>query len=96
MEEIIYFNDLFDYYGCLLTDKQQEYFQKYYFENLTMQEIADQYKISKNAIAKQLDLIKEKLVIYESKLFLLKRKEKINKLIDHLDPKLIEEINNLI
>lgn len=96
MEEIIYFNNLFDYYGELLTLKQQEYFQKYYFENLTMQEIADQFNVSKNAISKQLDLIKEKLVNYESKLNLLKKKEELNIIIDNLDVKVKEKINDLI
>ena len=41
-------NILFDYYGELLTDKQQEIFKDYYFDNLTMQEIADNNEVSKN------------------------------------------------
>ena len=33
MDEVVYLNDLFDIYGELLTDKQQDYFRDYYFDN---------------------------------------------------------------
>ena len=31
MKDFVYLNDLFDLYGCLLTDKQQLYFKDYYY-----------------------------------------------------------------
>ena len=40
MEEREYILSLYDYYGNLLTNKQQKYFEEYYFENFTMDEIA--------------------------------------------------------
>lgn len=96
MEEILYLNNLYDYYGSLLTVKQQLYFQKYYFENLTMQEIADQYQISKNAVSKQIDLIKERLFYYESNLKLYYKKQQINKLLGQFDQNIIDKINDLL
>ena len=36
MEERDYFISLFEYYGKLLTYKQQKYFIDYYYDNLTM------------------------------------------------------------
>ena len=57
---------LFDYYGDLLTDKQQEFFEDYYFSNLTLQEIADNNDISRNAVHNTLNVINEKLEYYES------------------------------
>ena len=39
--------ELYDYYQGLLTDKQREYFEDYYFENYTIQEIADNNEVSK-------------------------------------------------
>ena len=57
---------LFDYYGDLLTDKQQDFFEDYYFSNLTLQEIADNNNISRNAVHKTLNVINEKLEYYES------------------------------
>ena len=46
----IYYVELFDYYGDLFTDKQKEYFIDYYFNNLTLQEIAENNNISKSDI----------------------------------------------
>ena len=33
MEEYVYYNELYDLYGDLLTDKQKKYFEDYYFSN---------------------------------------------------------------
>ena len=68
MKKEIYYNNLFDYYGKLLTEKQQEYFKYYYFDNLSLSEIADNLNLSRNAIHKQLKLIEEKLEFYDNKL----------------------------
>lgn len=38
---------LFDFYGELLTDKQREYFDLHYNEDLSLSEIADQTGISR-------------------------------------------------
>ena len=81
MEEIIYYSDLFDYYKGLLTKTQQDYFIDYYFNNLTQEEIADNYHVSKNAISKTLKEVKEKLDYYEEILALYKNKEKIKELL---------------
>ena len=35
MEDIVYYNELYDLYGELLTDKQRKYFEDYYFYNLS-------------------------------------------------------------
>ena len=57
MEEREYIISLYDYYGDLLTEKQQQYFEEYYFENLTMDEISENDSVSKNAVSKQLIII---------------------------------------
>ncbi len=88
MEERVYIISLYDYYGKLLTDKQQKYFEDYYFDNLTMEEIAENDDISKNAVSKQLISIKEKLNYYELILKLSSNKENIEKILkdtDYLD-----------
>ena len=81
MEEVIYLNELYDFYGSLLTDKQRDYFENYYFNNLTQEEIAENYKVSKNAVSKTLKEVKEKLDYYEEKLKLYHNKEKIKTLL---------------
>ena len=41
MEDVVYYNNLYDLYGELLTDKQREYFEDYYFNNLSFSEMAE-------------------------------------------------------
>lgn len=91
MEEIIYYSALFDYYQSLLTDVQKRYFEDYYFNNLSLQEIADSYEVSRNAISKTLKEIKEKLDYYESNLKLLSNNKKIRELLSEEDLKKIED-----
>ncbi len=91
MEEIIYYSALFDYYQSLLTDVQKKYFEDYFFNNLSLQEIADSYEVSRNAISKTLKEIKEKLDYYESNLKLLSNNKKISELLSEEDLKKIED-----
>lgn len=89
-------NILFDYYGELLTDKQRDFFEDYYFDNLTLQEIADNYDISRNAVHKTLNSIIKKLEYYEEKLKLYEKSLKIKELIINFDDETKEKINDLI
>ena len=97
MEENIYIITLYDYYGDLLTDKQQEYFEDYYFSNLSLQEIADEGNISRNAVHKSLTSIVDKLKFYEDKLRLYENREKINKLLKNkISDELLEKVNEIV
>ena len=87
---------LFDYYGELFTDKQKEYFIDYYFNNLTLQEIADNNNVSRNAVHKNIKDILSKLDYYEEKLNLYSNKQKIEKLIENIDVNIKEQIKELI
>lgn len=89
MEEIIYYSALYDYYQNLLTEVQRKYFEDYYFNNLSLQEIADTYNVSRNAISKTLKEIKEKLDYYESNLKLYDNKNKIKDILSE------EELNKI-
>ncbi len=92
----IHYTYLFDYYGELFTDKQKEYFVNYYFNNLTLQEIADNAGVSKNAVHKNIKDITAKLDYYESKLKLYENSKKIKKLIENVDEDLKNKIEELI
>ncbi len=96
MEEREYLITLYEYYGKLLTIKQQKYFEDYYYDNLTTLEMAENDNISKNAISKQLIVIKDKLLYYENILGLYKKKCNINKIINNLDKDTINKINDNI
>lgn len=82
MDTQIYLTNLYDYYKNLLTDKQRSCFEDYYFDNLTMEEIAENNQVSKNAISKTLMEVKEKLEYYEEKLNLYSNRQSIEKLLD--------------
>ena len=97
MDEVVYYNDLYDLYGELLTEKQREYFEDYYFNNLSFSEMADNYAVSRNAIFKQIHIVTDKLEEYEKKLRLLAKKNIILSIIDKTnDSELKSELEKLI
>lgn len=64
---------LYDLYGSLLTEKQKNYFEDYYFMDLSISEIAENYGISRNGVFDQLKRVNLLLEDYESKLNLNKK-----------------------
>lgn len=96
MDNRIYLIDLYDYYSDLLTDKQKEYFEYYYFDNLSLSEISENIKVSRNAIHNSLKETTNKLEFYEEKLQLYKKRNQIKELIKTLDEKTQEQIKELI
>lgn len=81
MEEIIYYSELYDLYKNLLTKRQREYFEEYYFKNLSFGEIAQNYNISRNAVYNQVRLTKKILEEYEEKINLISKLKRIEKII---------------
>ena len=91
-EEELYLVTLYDYYKGLLTLKQRHYFEDYFFDNLSLSEIGENYSISRNAVSSQLLKIKEKLLEYENILNLYKKNEEIKKILDSETFKKIEDL----
>jgi predicted DNA-binding protein YlxM (UPF0122 family) len=88
---------LYDYYGELLSDSQKEYFMDYYFNNLSLGEIADNLEISRNAVHKQIKSAEAKLKEYEEKLKIIKKSNLIKeKLKNTNDERLKEEIMDIL
>ena len=75
MKEFLYYNDLFDLYGSLLTEKEQNAFQDYYQEDLSLGEIAELKSISRSAVSKTIKTVLDKLNYYENHLLLYKKKQ---------------------
>lgn len=97
MEDVIYFNNLYDYYKSLLTDKQRLYFEDYYQNNLTLSEMAENYGVSRNAIHKQLKETIKILNSYEDKLKLFyKMSEIVNLIKSENNENLLEKIEGII
>lgn len=97
MEEYVYYNNLYDCYYKLLTDKQKKYFEDYYFSNLSLGEIAENYNVSRNAVYKQIQITINKLKEYEEKLQLFEKKTILENVINSInDEKLIEALNKVL
>ncbi len=64
---------LFDFYGKLLTGKQQEMLSLYYEQDLSLGEIAEEYNVSRQAIHDVLKRSEKILEDYEESLGLLKK-----------------------
>lgn len=76
---------LLDYYGELLTNHQIEILNEYLNEDLSMNEIADNYKISKSAVQ---DLIKRsfnQLEDYDKAVQMIKKDEKLDLILDEME-----------
>ncbi len=82
MEEFLYYNNLYDIYGELLTAKEQETFHDYYQEDLSLSEIADNKSISRSAVQKMIKNVLEKLNYYEDKLHIYKKNCQLNNLLE--------------
>lgn len=72
---------LYDYYGELFNEKQKQYFEDYYFQNLSLAEISSNLGISRNAVHKVLQGVEEKLKFYEEKLELFHKNQVIYDII---------------
>ena len=75
---------LYDLYQALLTDKQKEYFESYYFDNFSITEISENKKVSRNAVHDQLKKTVSKLKDFESKLKLKELNKERNNIINKL------------
>ena len=96
MDEIVYYNSLYDLYESLLTEKQKEYFKDYYFHNMSFSEIGENYQISRNAAFKQVHIVIEKLLEYEEKLKLYQKRELLLEISKSIhDNNIKEQLENL-
>ncbi len=90
-EELIYYNELFDVYGNLLTEREKEIFTLFYIEDLSLQEIAEVRRVSKSSIGKTVKIICNKLDGYEQKLRFLSKLKTIKEVVSSVKDKKIRE-----
>ena len=82
---------LYDYYGELFNDKQRKYFEDYYFDNLSLSEIALNDGISRNAVHKGIKNVVSKLYEYEDILKLYEKDNKLREIINKVNDKEIKK-----
>ncbi|CAM5187016.1 hypothetical protein UACE39S_04711 [Ureibacillus acetophenoni] len=73
LEKTTRMNFLFDFYQALLTDKQRSYMELYYLDDLSLGEIAESYKVSRQAVYDNIRRTEAMLEEYEDKLNLFEK-----------------------
>ncbi|MEX2804002.1 putative DNA-binding protein [Streptococcus sp. H31] len=61
-------NALFEFYAALLTDKQMHYIELYYADDYSLAEIAEEFKVSRQAVYDNIKRTEKILEDYEMKL----------------------------
>ena len=83
------YSDLNAVYGSLLTEKQREFLELYYDCDVSLNEIAEQYGISRQAVRDAIVRGEKVLSEFEAKLGLLKRRsetaDKLKKAVELID-----------
>ncbi len=83
---------LYDYYGQLLTPRQQTVYELYTQENLSLSEVAEELEISRQAVHDALRSARRSLEGYEDKLGLVSRFLRTEKAVGEID----EQIGTMI
>lgn len=97
LEKSMYIITLFDVYQGLLTDKQRVYMSDYYYDDLSLQEIAENHQVSRNAVYDQINKTVQKLETYETVLKLCEKQVEQKQIFEKLDKiELPKEVQKLI
>ncbi|MFW6380936.1 MAG: YlxM family DNA-binding protein [Bacillota bacterium] len=83
---------LFDYYGQLLTERQQKAISLYFYEDLSLGEIAERLEISRQGVYDHLHRGEKLLRKYEQKLGLIEKEQSIVDNLDRLEDYIREHI----
>ena len=79
---------LYDFYGQLLSKRQQEVMALYHEENYSLSEIAEEFGISRQAVHDTLKKAEQALAEYEQKLGLVKTLQRSEAVIRQIDEKI--------
>ena len=79
---------LYDFYGQLLSKRQQEVMALYHEENYSLSEIAEEFGISRQAVHDTLKKAEQALAEYEQKLGLVKTLQRSEAVIGRIDEKI--------
>lgn len=96
MREREYLLSIFEIYKSLLTEKEKSYFEYYYFEDYSLQEIADIYEVSKSYVGKYISSIEKKLNDFEESLKIFEKNNKIRNIIKNENIDLKNKIEELL
>lgn len=84
IENGIYFATLLDAYGNLLNKYQRDILECYYFEDMSLAEIAENKNCTRQAVQDLIKRCEQKLIDYENKVGLVDLKTKLKNLCNEL------------
>lgn len=76
---------LYDFYGDMLTDRQKEFYDLYYNEDLSLAEIAENYGISRQGVRDVIVRAEATLTELEDKTGIIKRFHKMQEQLSRAD-----------
>ena len=94
----VYYSELLQIYGGLLTEKHRAVAEAHYSLDLSLAEIAEENGVSRQSVSDALAATRKKLDFYEENLKIYSTKREINAIIDEntLKETKLEKIKNLV
>lgn len=97
LEKNINLIKLYDLYGNLLTDKQKQVFELYAIKDLSLKEVAEIQKITRQAVKFALDSVEKSLNYYEEILWIKQKFDRIKTELEELKNETNKDkINNIL
>lgn len=84
LEKTLRFNELYDFYQSLLTEKQHSYMSLYYLDDYSLSEIAEACNVSRQAVYDNIKRAEQLMEYYEGKLHLYEKYKRRKQLIQQL------------
>ncbi len=95
----VYIGELVDIYGNFFDERTKNILEKYYFENISCNEIAEEYSLSKQRVHKIIKNAEKKMLFLENRLGFLEFFREILKLCrkyEDKNPDIINELKKII
>ena len=96
INKTIEMNEYLDWYGVLLTQKQQDICELYFKEDLSLSEISENYDISRAAVLDTIKRSQKILEDYEKKLKLIEKYHTRKEIYDKIKMLKISEVNHYL
>ena len=96
LDKTEHMNDLLDWYQNLLTEKQLQYMSLYYYDDLSLAEIAEEVHISRSAVFDIIKRSENALIDYENKLHCVENYKKRSKIYAELSALNHQEVQRLV
>lgn len=90
MNEIVKLSMLLEIYKNLITEKQRDVLNLYYNEDMSLAEIAEEFRISRQAVRDNIKNGEKNLINYEEKLKVFDKKTRMLEVFNNIDDENID------